>query len=865
MTSESYIIILIVALLLLKYIISSNKKSHLINLIKSHFTTPHFQTLLLFIVALGSSMWIGELLIGSALIIGFTWVFIQKLFKSIEYELATWWSFIIFLGYLLASYLGAEGLPNQTVYFLTIFSLGVSLILTLFLDITSRHNRFLTILLGTIYSWLVLSIPIIFISYFITFNHTLDVGQINAIFQTTIFESFEFYEEHGAFLNSLIVFIFLLSTTLLVIFQIRKQADPISGKSFFFFAITVLFILSLNLFTKIPILDLVFTSVEKYETEIAIFKTEIEKRKSGEVKFTATKKEGTQLIVIIIGESLNKNHMGVYGYVRNTTPYLSRLYDDSLLIKYDQAFSNHVHTVPSLTFALTEANQINKLQYNKSPSILDIQEQAGYETFWISNQVAIGGWDNPVSVLAERSDKRFNLNSNVGKNINTNVYDNQLVEKLNEILEKPITQNTVIYLHLMGNHGGYKNRYPADFEKYNRPFSKKNFGSKEYWYQHINEYDNSVLYNDYIVSEIIKKANEHTGNTACVYFSDHADDALDDNGHDQGSFTFPMTQIPMLLWFSESYKKTYPEKIESLKKHQSDLFSNSFIYDLIIGVSDIKTANYNPTHDPSNSSYKLKPKDSFTLHGEVKIDANENYFYHERKNVNTIRERNELNRIFPHRTNTMGALTTILYNGCNSFELDLVFKGTGDTCFFEIGHGENEMSGMKFEEMLELVKDSEIQRIWLDIKNINDENLKSVLQHLQKLDNVYNLKSKVIVETSMLNETFSLFNQNGFHTSYYIPSQYKDYDQQAKTKVAKEISNQIILQQVNAISFDYALYPFVKKYIEPQIDSQVVYHTWNVSLGFQQSDLIQSLDNSNYYHDSRIKTILIKFQNNFEL
>ena len=321
----------------------------------------------------------------------------------------------------------------------------------------------------------------------------------------------------------------------------------------------------------------------------------------------------------------------------------------------------------------------------------------------------------------------------------------------------------------------------------------------------------------------------------------------------------------MLAWFSDSYKNTYPDKISAINKHKNDLFSNGFIYDFLIGVSDIKTAHYNPAHDPSSDSYFLSPTDSYTLHGKKKMDANENYFYHEKLNLNTLKERGELSRVFPHRTNTTGALKTILYNGCNSFELDLVFKGMGDTSYFEVGHGENEMTGMKFEEMLRISKDYGIQKIWLDIKNINEQNLSSVLHRLLTLDKTYNLKPKLIVETSMTSEAFATIRASGFHTSYYLPTHYQELDDAGKAKVANEIAQQVRLQKVGAVSFDFALYPFVKKFIEPQLDSAIVYHTWNVTMGFEQPDLMQKLANSAYYQDPRVKTILIKYKNDFEL
>ena len=52
------------------------------------------------------------------------------------------------------------------------------------------------------------------------------------------------------------------------------------------------------------------------------FRAELEKRKLEGLSFSATKEAGKELYVVVIGESLNENHMSLYGYHRNTTPLL---------------------------------------------------------------------------------------------------------------------------------------------------------------------------------------------------------------------------------------------------------------------------------------------------------------------------------------------------------------------------------------------------------------------------------------------------------------------------------------------------------------------------------------------------------------
>lgn len=51
--------------------------------------------------------------------------------------------------------------------------------------------------------------------------------------------------------------------------------------------------------------------------------------------------------------------MHAYGYQRETTPWLDQALKKPENLLFTRAYSNHTHTVPVLTYALTERNQYN--------------------------------------------------------------------------------------------------------------------------------------------------------------------------------------------------------------------------------------------------------------------------------------------------------------------------------------------------------------------------------------------------------------------------------------------------------------------------------------------------------------------------
>lgn len=110
---------------------------------------------------------------------------------------------------------------------------------------------------------------------------------------------------------------------------------------------------------------------------------------------TAVKEGQGELYVLVLGESSNKRHWSAWGYVRDTTPWTASLRDDENTFFFENAYSSYCHTVPSLTKALTKANQYNGLPDAYAPSLMEVARAAGFNVFWLSNQDKTTLGDNP--------------------------------------------------------------------------------------------------------------------------------------------------------------------------------------------------------------------------------------------------------------------------------------------------------------------------------------------------------------------------------------------------------------------------------------------------------------------------------------
>ncbi|MGV7221684.1 MAG: phosphoethanolamine transferase [Nitrospinales bacterium] len=611
--------------------------------------------------------------------------------------------------------------------------------------------------------------------------------------------------------------------------------------------------------------------IQKYAFELSKFKDQQKNNNTRQIKFLAEKEHSGETYVVIIGESLNKNHMQLYGYGRDTTPYLSRLFSNNEIIIFKNAYSNHTHSVPVLTYALTEANQQNNKPFEESILIVDIFNKAGFETHWVTNQALYGLWDNQVTVMAKNAGSMIALNRGVANSIHPGFYDEEALKYVKNIIGSNKNNNKVLFVHLFGNHWEYCSRFPNEYKKYEGNLDINIFGelAKATKNQsNINCYDNSVLYNDFIVTSIIDIAKQQGGVSGVVYFSDHGEEVINVQGHNADNFTFSMTQIPLLFWFSEEYKNRYKEKMIHLNRNVDKLFPNGLVYDSLIGALDIKTGNYNAFYDISSAKYDASNIKHLTLHGERDYLDSDNINYWQRKNIAKLKSIGQENRVIPLRVNTVGKLKHIFNDGFHAIETDINFREDAGG-YFEVGHGENTLSEMSLEKYLSILPFDALSKVWLDIKNIDEDNVKSALDRLLFLDDKYKLKDRTIIESSFTHSSFSAISKAGFHTSYYLPTslilELESLDEVGQKELALDISEQINKQKTAAISFNIKLYPFVKNFIETNLKKSLSYHVWDSSIQVGDTEFLSNLQSRAFFVDKKVKTILVSYHSLFDL
>ncbi|WP_047528536.1 phosphoethanolamine transferase CptA [Pseudomonas sp. 11/12A] len=261
-------------------------------------------------------------------------------------------------------------------------------------------------------------------------------------------------------------------------------------------------------------------------------------------------------LVLIIGESTNRQRMSLYGYPRETTPELDKLKDQ--LAVFDNVITPRPYTIEALQQVLTFADEENPDLYLSTPSLVSMMKQAGYKTFWITNQQTMTKRNTMLTTFSEQADEQVYLNNN--RNQNAAQYDGDVIEPFNKALADAAPRKLIV-VHLLGTHMSYQYRYPASFDK----FKDRNgvpSGVRDDQVPTYNSYDNAVLYNDFVVSSLIKDYAKSDPNGFLLYLSDHGEDVFDSVGHgtlgrNENKPTAPMYTIPFMAWASPKWRETH--------------------------------------------------------------------------------------------------------------------------------------------------------------------------------------------------------------------------------------------------------------------------------------------------------------------
>ena len=283
------------------------------------------------------------------------------------------------------------------------------------------------------------------------------------------------------------------------------------------------------------------------------------------------------VVVLVIGESARKANFQLYGYKRANNPLLSKQQG----LKVFQAQSCATFTTAGVK-AILEPKNSGDL-YEPLPNYAF---RTGADVVWRT----INWGEPPIHIDEYESDivlsKKY---PNVDKR-----YDELLFTGLRERIESSKKNKVLIVIHTSTSHGpNYASKYPKKFEVYKPVAHNVEEGEKNVA-KLVNAYDNTILYTDYLLSNMIDTLRSlKDWKSSMIFISDHGESLGENNMfmHGMPMKLAPKVQyeIPFLVWTSDGFREYKSNLPEVLEQH--------YIFHSVLNLLSIQSPAYNKDYD----------------------------------------------------------------------------------------------------------------------------------------------------------------------------------------------------------------------------------------------------------------------------
>jgi len=257
-------------------------------------------------------------------------------------------------------------------------------------------------------------------------------------------------------------------------------------------------------------------------------------------------------VIFIIGETTRWDHMGIFGYARNTTPKLAQ---EKNLAAF-RGYSCDTATKLSLRcmFVRQGGADENPQRTLKEQNIFAVLKQLGFASDLYAMQREMWFYSN---TMADNISYREQIGAEP-RNRGKHVDDMLLLDETSIALQNNPTGKHLIVLHTKGSHYNYVQRYPRSYAQWtpecvgiDKECSKQEL---------INAYDNSVTYVDSFISKVIDQVRDKK---AIVFYAADHGESINEHEHLHGTprNMAPPEQfrVPMMVWMSDKYLEN-PEK-----------------------------------------------------------------------------------------------------------------------------------------------------------------------------------------------------------------------------------------------------------------------------------------------------------------
>lgn len=293
--------------------------------------------------------------------------------------------------------------------------------------------------------------------------------------------------------------------------------------------------------------------------------------------------------VVVVGETARADKFASNGYKRQTTRNIESL--GAVSFSHVESCGTATAVSVPCMFSRLSREEYESRVADKQDNALDIIQRAGVNVTWIDNNSSCKGVCKRVKTI--EFDPKRDANLCDGEFC----FDQILLNELRIALQQKPEQNRVIVLHMIGSHGPtYYLRYPPEFAKFlpDCPRSDIQHCSEE---QLINTYDNTIVYTDYIIGQVIEMLSD-IPDSSMLYVSDHGE-SLGENGLYLHGFPYSLapeaqTHVPLVFWNSHFDNTEFKSCVEQRSQQP---FSHDNVYDTLLGLTHTASRSYQSDMD----------------------------------------------------------------------------------------------------------------------------------------------------------------------------------------------------------------------------------------------------------------------------
>ncbi len=302
-------------------------------------------------------------------------------------------------------------------------------------------------------------------------------------------------------------------------------------------------------------------------------------------KFTFVDSSDKDVIgVLVIGEAARYGNFAINGYERDTTPNLSKV-ENLALFKAISCAGNTYEAVPCM---LSRYGEQDMNLVDTETSVLSVLTRLGFDTVWMGTQSITKYYRNkPGGSFYDEVD--FHMIPGGSLVFMPNSHDGQMLPYLEQNIKSD--KKTFLVLHTTGSHWNYGARYPKEFAKFKPDLDGrvKHDASSCNREELINSYDNSILYTDFFLSSVIEKLKDKKA--FLIYSADHGE-SLGECGrltHGCDGYVQEQREVPLMVWMSDSYKDSHPDKWSAVESAKENNISHDYIFHSILNCLGIES------------------------------------------------------------------------------------------------------------------------------------------------------------------------------------------------------------------------------------------------------------------------------------